>query len=81
MVHRAARLWASLVEVYVSTLLSVWEKSDPKGLYRSARAGEIALFIGISANYQAPASPQLALDISQVSVQECLQLLAPFLNA
>src|SRR5690606_14524315 len=35
------------LEVHVSTPLEVCEARDPKGLYRRARAGEIASFTGI----------------------------------
>jgi adenylyl-sulfate kinase len=39
------------VEVYLSTPLAVCEARDAKGLYKKARAGEIAEFTGISSPY------------------------------
>ena len=63
-------------EVYVNCGLAVAEARDPKGLYRRARAGEIAQFTGISAPYEAPPSPALELRTDQLSLdQEVGQLL------
>ena len=42
------------LEVHVDAPLSVCEERDPKGLYRKARAGEIAQFTGVDAPYEAP---------------------------
>ena len=50
------------IEVYVSTPLDVCEGRDPKGLYRKARAGEIANFTGISSPYEPPATPEITID-------------------
>ena len=36
------------IEVFVDAPLEVCESRDPKGLYKKARAGEIAHFTGIS---------------------------------
>ena len=63
----------SFVEVYLSTPLSECEKRDPHGLYRKARAGEIAEFTGISAPYEAPESPEVAVDTAAVSLENCVQ--------
>jgi adenylyl-sulfate kinase len=48
-------------EVFVDTPIEVCEQRDPKGLYKKARAGEIADFTGISAPYEPPESPELRL--------------------
>ncbi len=56
------------VEVYVAADLSVCESRDPKGLYKKARAGEIPEFTGISAPYEAPEQPELALRTDQEDV-------------
>ncbi|MBX3708120.1 MAG: sulfate adenylyltransferase subunit CysN [Pseudomonadales bacterium] len=47
------------IEVFVDTPLEVCEARDPKGLYRRARAGEIANFTGISSDYEPPEQPEL----------------------
>jgi adenylyl-sulfate kinase len=46
-------------EVWVDTPLEICEQRDPKGLYKRARAGEIADFTGISAPYEVPDAPEL----------------------
>ncbi|MFO7567962.1 MAG: adenylyl-sulfate kinase [Enhygromyxa sp.] len=46
-------------EVWVDTSLEVCEQRDPKGLYKRARAGELADFTGVSAPYEIPDSPEL----------------------
>jgi bifunctional enzyme CysN/CysC len=48
-------------EVFVDTPLEECERRDPKGLYARARSGEIPEFTGVSAPYEAPASPQLVV--------------------
>lgn len=48
-------------ELFVDTPLEICETRDPKGLYRKARAGEIANFTGISSPYEAPENPELRL--------------------
>lgn len=52
------------VEVYVQTPLTVCEKRDPKGLYRSARAGELKHMTGIDDPYQEPDPNLLDLQIN-----------------
>ncbi|WP_118185162.1 adenylyl-sulfate kinase [Paraburkholderia phosphatilytica] len=54
------------VEVYLSTPLAVCEARDPKGLYRRARAGELANLTGIGDVYEAPLAPELTFDTSVV---------------
>ena len=49
------------LEVFVDAPLAVCESRDPKGLYRRARAGEIAGFSGIDAPYEPPGAPDLHL--------------------
>jgi bifunctional enzyme CysN/CysC len=59
-------------EVYLSADLAVCERRDPKGLYARARAGEIKDFTGISAPYEAPESPELAVDTSERDIDDCV---------
>ena len=63
------------LEVYLSTPLSVCEARDVKGLYRKARAGEIAEFTGISSPYEVPEHPSFALDTSALGLVECADVL------
>lgn len=49
------------IEVFVDTPLEVCEIRDPKGLYKKARAGEIANFTGIGSPYEVPLAPEIVL--------------------
>jgi len=61
-------------EVWLATPLQVCEERDPKGLYRKARMGEIALFTGVSDPYEAPTAPDLSLDTQAMDVQACVTM-------
>ena len=54
------------------------ERRDAKGLYRRARAGEIADFTGISAPYEPPLAPDLHIRAGSVeeTVDRIVALLA-----
>ncbi len=69
------------VEVFVDTPIEVCEQRDPKGLYKKARAGQIPEFTGISAPYEAPLSPELVLQTSGRSVDECALEIIDYLVA
>jgi adenylyl-sulfate kinase len=60
------------IEVHLATPLEVCEQRDPKGLYCKARRGEIPNFTGINAPYQEPQHPELRLDTSYSTVEECV---------
>jgi len=52
----------SFVEVFVDAPLEVCEQRDPKGLYASARAGDITNLTGVSAPYETPVNPELHIN-------------------
>ncbi|MBW2256369.1 MAG: adenylyl-sulfate kinase, partial [Deltaproteobacteria bacterium] len=58
-------------EVFVDTPLEVCERRDPKGLYKKARAGTIPNFTGISAPYESPVNPELAINTDGRTVYDC----------
>jgi adenylyl-sulfate kinase len=60
---------APFLLVYVSTPLEVAETRDPKGLYKRARAGEIADFTGVDSPYEAPPYADLVLDTAIMPVE------------
>ena len=62
------------IECFLDVPVEVCERRDPKGLYRKARAGEIAEFTGVSAPYERPEAPELALDTDQLSLDQCVDL-------
>lgn len=59
----------NFLEVYVSTPLQVCEQRDVKGLYKKARAGEIANMTGISSPYEVPEAPCYTANASEDSVE------------
>lgn len=63
------------VEIYVSTPIEECERRDVKGLYAKARKGEIKNFTGISAPFEVPDHPALALDTSLLSLEESVNKL------
>lgn len=65
--------------VYVYVPLEVVEKRDPKGLYKKARAGEIKQFTGIDAPYEEPRNPEIIVDTSRQSVDECVDIIIDYL--
>ena len=67
-------------EIYVSTPLAACEARDPKGLYAKARAGELAEFTGISADYEPPMAPDLTIDTSSGSIEDYLKKLHTICN-
>lgn len=74
--RRQARdiIGSDFIEVYVSTPLEECEKRDPKGLYVAARKGDIADFTGISSPYEEPKNPDVTVDTSRHSVEECADI-------
>ncbi len=63
-------LCENFVEVYLATPLAECERRDVKGLYAKARRGEITNFTGIDDPYEPPASPELTIDTTSISVDE-----------
>ena len=67
------------IEVYLDTPLATCEERDPKGLYQKARAGEISDFTGIDSPYEVPAHPEISLNTSSSSVEDCVESLINYL--
>lgn len=67
------------IEVYCHCPLEICEQRDVKGLYKRARAGEIADFTGISSPYEPPYAPDLTVETAllnlEQSVEQVLELL------
>ncbi|WP_306120211.1 MULTISPECIES: sulfate adenylyltransferase subunit CysN [unclassified Roseitalea] len=58
------------VLVHVDTPLDVAESRDVKGLYRKARAGQIANFTGIDSPYEAPQNAELTVNTAELSAED-----------
>ena len=61
-------------EVFVDAPLDVVEARDVKGLYAKARAGLIPNFTGIDSPYEVPTHPDLRVDTSGASIEECVKM-------
>ena len=71
---RALMKDALFLEVFIDTPLAVCENRDPKGLYKKARAGEIANFTGISSVYESPTNAEIHVETENLSIEECADL-------
>jgi len=61
------------IEIYCQCPIEICEQRDVKGLYKKARAGEIAQFTGISSAYEPPDAPELALTTAEMDLDDCVQ--------
>ncbi|WP_439540677.1 sulfate adenylyltransferase subunit CysN [Sphingomonas sp.] len=61
-------------EIFVDTPLEEAERRDVKGLYKKARAGEIANFTGISSPYEAPVNPEIRIDTQSMTPEAAADL-------
>ena len=62
------------VEVFADCPLEVCEQRDVKGLYRRARAGEIAQFTGVSDPYEPPLQPEVRLRTDRESPEQDVEI-------
>jgi len=68
------------IEVFVNTPLELCEKRDPKGLYKKARAGEIANFTGIDSAYEPPEAAEIEIKTDQMSAEEAADMVVAYLE-
>jgi adenylylsulfate kinase len=62
------------IEIYCDSPIAVCESRDVKGLYKKARAGQIAEFTGISSPYEAPENPELTVNTGATELGVCVDL-------
>jgi len=65
--------YGGFFEIHVATPIETCEARDRKGLYAKARAGLVKEFTGVSDPYEIPENPELAIDTSNVGVDEAVQ--------
>jgi bifunctional enzyme CysN/CysC len=77
--HRAQRDHAralfepgEFLEIFVDAPLEECERRDPKGLYAKARRGELTNFTGIDSPYESPVSPEVHLQTTLHTPDECV---------
>lgn len=61
------------IEIHCDSPIAVCESRDTKGLYKKARAGQIAEFTGISSPYEAPENPELTVRTGTTELETCVQ--------
>ncbi len=75
-----ALLGEDFIEIYCNTPLDVCESRDVKGLYKRARAGEIADFTGISSPYEPPEAPEVDVDTGTQALDVCVDQVMAYLR-
>jgi bifunctional enzyme CysN/CysC len=69
------------IEVFIDTPLEVCEARDPKGLYKRARAGEIANMTGLGSPYETPEAPELRLQTAKADPDRLAEQVVAYLQA
>ena len=67
--------------VHVATPVEVCRTRDTKGQYKQADAGELPNFPGVTAQYAPPTAPDLILDTSDTTIDECADRLIEMLKS
>ncbi len=63
------------IEVFIDTPIEVCEQRDVKGLYKKARAGEIANFTGIDSPYEAPTNAEITVNTSDQTAEQAAEVI------
>ncbi|KAK5654425.1 hypothetical protein OQA88_7335 [Cercophora sp. LCS_1] len=67
--------------VHVATSLEYAEKTDKRGIYKKARAGEIKGFTGVDDPYETPEKPDLVVDAEKQSVRSIVHQIVLLLES
>lgn len=67
---QSAGAGANFFEIHVDTPLEVAERTDRKGLYKKARAGELRYLPGVDEVYEKPERPELYVDTTTITTPE-----------
>jgi len=70
----------TFIEVYVRCPLAVCETRDVKGMYKKARAGQIAEFTGVSDPYEEPLNPEITVDTDRMDLAACCTVILNYLE-
>ena len=62
-------------EVYVKCSIEECEIRDVKGLYKKARAGNVANFTGITSNFETPQKSDIIVDTEALDIESCVELI------
>lgn len=61
------------IEIFCNAPIEICEARDVKGMYKKARAGQIAEFTGISSPYEAPENPELSVNTGKEELNDCVK--------
>ncbi len=67
--------------VHVNAPLEVCQARDPRGHYAQAAEGTLPAMPGAGANYEPPPQPDLLLNTSELSIDECVEQVIELLKA
>ncbi len=63
------------IEIHIDTPLADAESRDVKGLYKKARAGQLANFTGIDSPYEPPVNPEIRIDTTNMTAEEAADII------
>lgn len=67
------------IEIFLNPPVTTCEKRDVKGMYKKARAGQIADFTGVNAPFETPASPDLVINTDTESIEASIERIMDFI--
>lgn len=70
--RRTVQSAGGFLEVYLATPIEICRQRDPKGHYALAAAGKLLHFTGISDPYEIPEAPEVAIDTSEISIEQAV---------
>jgi len=76
---RDMMLPGEFIEIYIDTPLAEAERRDVKGLYKKARAGQLANFTGIASPYEPPIAPDIHVDTINMTAEQAANLIVDHL--
>jgi bifunctional enzyme CysN/CysC len=68
------------IEIFVDTPLAEAERRDSKGLYKKARAGQLANFTGVDSPYEAPRAPEIRIDTLAMDAEAAADAILAYLE-
>jgi sulfate adenylyltransferase len=72
-IRNTIEAYGGFIEVHVATPIETCESRDRKGMYAKARAGMIKGFTGVDDPYEAPETPEVRIDTSNLTPNEAAQ--------
>lgn len=67
--------------IHVEATPEVCQQRDPRGHYKLAESGEIPALPGVGSNYDVPQTPDLKLDTTELSIDECVEKVVELLRS